>query len=237
MNGHALDAWIELARGPIFRIALAICVLGLIYRVASVIWQLRITHRRAGDRNLPIATLWRHTLSWLLPFKLVSKRPFYGLVTLIFHLGIIGVPLFYGGHVHLWRPAGFPWPVMPVGLADVLTLATIAALVAMLLGRWLVKASRQLTTREDIGILVLLLILGASGYLAAHPHVAPFAPRGLLLVHLLTGNLTLILIPTSKIVHCVLMPLTQWISELGWRFPASSGRDVAIALHKENEPV
>jgi hypothetical protein len=24
---------------------------------------------------------------------------------------------------------------------------------------------------------------------------------------------------------------------LGWRFPASSGRDVAIALHKENEPV
>jgi nitrate reductase gamma subunit len=151
---------------------------------------------------------------------------------------VVVVPLFYGGHVHLWQTAvAVPWPVMPVVLADALTLLAIAALVAMLLGRWLVKAGRQLTARDDVAVLVVLLILCASGYLAAHPTQAPFSPRGLLLVHMLAGNLTLVMIPTTKIVHCILMPLTQWISELGWHFPASSGRDVAVALHKENEPV
>ncbi len=34
-----MDGWIDLARGPLFRIALAICVLGLAYRVGVSIMQ------------------------------------------------------------------------------------------------------------------------------------------------------------------------------------------------------
>ena len=59
----------------------------------------------------------------------------------------------------------------------------------------------------------------------------------MLLIHMLAGNLALILTPLTKIVHCVLYPLTQLLSEIGWHFPAESGRHVAIALAKENEPV
>ena len=33
------------------------------------------------------------------------------------------------------------------------------------------------------------------------------------------------------------MPLTQLISEIGWHFPAESGKHVAVALAKENEPI
>ena len=59
----------------------------------------------------------------------------------------------------------------------------------------------------------------------------------MLLVHLLLGNLALILTPMTKIVHCVLGPLTQLLSEVAWHFPAESGRHVAVALGKESEPL
>jgi hypothetical protein len=83
----------------------------------------------------------------------------------------------------------------------------------------------------------MLLILAASGYWAAHPLSSPFAPRAMVLIHIMAGNLALILTPLTKIVHCVLAPLTQLISEIGWRFPADSGKRVAVALAKENEPI
>ena len=35
-----MDTWIDLARGPLFRISLAICVLGLGYRLGVAMWQL-----------------------------------------------------------------------------------------------------------------------------------------------------------------------------------------------------
>ncbi len=59
----------------------------------------------------------------------------------------------------------------------------------------------------------------------------------MLLIHVLLGNLVLILIPTSKISHCIIYPLSQLIFQLGWHFPAATGRHVAAALAKENEPI
>jgi hypothetical protein len=59
----------------------------------------------------------------------------------------------------------------------------------------------------------------------------------MVLLHVLGGDLVLIMIPTTKIAHCVLYPFTQLLFQLGWHFPADTGRHVAIALRKENEPV
>ena len=104
-------------------------------------------------------------------------------------------------------------------------------------GRLLVSASRDLTTSEDVWILVVLLVLTVSGFWAAHPTSSPFGARGMLLTHALVGNLALVLTPLTKIVHCILFPLTQLMSEVGWHFPAASGRHVAVALAKEQEPL
>ena len=40
-------------------------------------------------------------------------------------------------------------------------------------------------------------------------------------------DLALVLTPLTKIVHCILAPLTQLLAEAGWHFPAASGRNVA----------
>ncbi len=233
-----MDTWIALARGPLFRISLAICLLGLAYRFGTASWQIVSSWRRAGDRRLPKLALSKATLKWLFPFRLLQIRPVHGLASLAFHLGILLVPLFYAGHVTLWqRSLPIAWPVLNVTTADTLTIVAIVGLSVILLGRLLTTASRDLTTPEDVWILLILLALTASGYWAAHPGSSPITARAMLLVHILIGDLALILTPLTKIVHCVLSPLTQTVSEVGWHFPAESGRHVAIALAKENEPI
>ncbi|MBC8424646.1 hypothetical protein H8E07_11020 [bacterium] len=118
-----------------------------------------------------------------------------------------------------------------------MTITAIVGLSVILFSRLLNKASRDLTRGGDAGILLLLIALAASGYWAAHPTSSPLAPRVMVLIHIMAGNLALILTPLTKIVHCVLAPLTQLIGEVGWRFPADSRKRVAVALGKENEPI
>ncbi len=233
-----IDAWIELARGPFFRIALAVCVLGLSYRIGVVVAQVVSAWRRAGDRRLPVADIAAATLGWIFPRRLLHQRPLYSVASLLFHVGVIVVPLFLAGHVALagrFLPAW--WPVLGPTTADVLTVAALLALALLVAARVAVRAARQLTRGQDVLVLLVLLATVGFGFLAAHPALSPFAGRSMVLLHVLLGDLVLVLIPLSKITHCVLYPFTQLVFQLGWHFPAETGRHVAVALGKEGEPV
>ena len=231
-----MDAWIALARGPMFRVALAACLLGLAYHLVNTLWMLHQSHRRSTDKELAFGTVLRATAGSLVPLR--RRRPIQTVAGLAFHAGILLVPLFYVGHVTLWQPhLPLPWPTLGPTASDVLSLAALAGLAALLLWRLAVRTSRELTTTADVTVLLLLLVVTASGYWAAHPASSPTAPRAMLLVHLLAANLALFLTPLTKIVHCVLAPLNQLVSEVAWHFPAESGAHVAIALGKENDPV
>jgi len=233
-----MDLWIETARGPLFRVALTIMILGLGYRVVVVVLQIATAWRRAADRRLPGMDIAAATLGWLVPVRLLRSRPVYSAASFLFHVGVIVVPLFLVGHAALLAgilPRG--WPTLNSTVADGLTLACLAALVVLLVGRVAVKSARKLTRTQDAVILVVLLVTVLFGFLAAHPTQSPFDARAMLLFHILGGNLVLVLIPTTKIAHCVLYPFTQLLFQLGWHFPAESGRHVAIALAKEDEPI
>ena len=231
-----MDNWIAVARGPMFRVALAACVLGLAYHLANTLWMIYQSHQRSTDKDLPLRGVLAASLNGLLPAR--HGRPLQTAASLAFHGGILLVPLFYVGHVTLWQPyLPLPWPTLGPAASDVLSLAALAGLTALLLGRLLVRASRELTTRADVGVLFLLLLVTVSGYWSAHPASSPVAPRAMLLVHLLAADLALLLTPLTKIVHCVLAPLNPLVSEVAWHFPAHGGAHVAMALGKENDPV
>jgi len=70
-----------------------------------------------------------------------------------------------------------------------------------------------------------------------HPQWNPFSFHAALLVHVISADIVLILVPLTKISHCVLMPLTQVVSEVAWHFPPHAGSKVAAALDKEGEPI
>jgi nitrate reductase gamma subunit len=231
-----MDSWIAFARGPLFRVALAACLLGLAYHLANTLWMVRQAHRRSADKDLPLGSVFADILGRLVPFR--RRRPIQTIAGVAFHAGIVLVPLFYVGHVTLWQPSfPVPWPMLGLAVSDALSLAAVAGLAVLLLWRLLVRTSRELSTTADVAVLLLLLAVTASGYWAAHPASSPVDARTMLLAHLLAADLALALTPLTKIVHCVLAPLNPLVSEVAWHFPAESGAHVALALGKENEPV
>jgi hypothetical protein len=217
-------------------VALATCLLGLGYHLGNTLWMLVQSHRRSSDKELDLGSVFSASLTSLLPVR--RRRPLQTLAGVAFHAGILLVPLFYVGHVTLWQGAlAVPWPTLGPAASDVLSLAALAGLIALLMWRLLVRTSRELTTAADVAVLLLLLVVTVSGYWAAHPTSSPIPPRAMLLVHLLAADLALFLTPLTKIAHCVLAPFNQLVSEVAWHFPAESGAHVAIALGKENDPV
>jgi len=233
-----MDPWIEFARGPLFRVALTVMLLGLGYRVAVAVLQIVGAWRRAADRRLPGRDIATATLAWLVPVRLLRSRPLYSIASLLFHVGILLLPFFLAGHVALLGGLAPPaWPTLSAAAADALALVCLAALVVLLLGRVAVTSARKLTRFQDAAVLVVLLLTVLFGLLGAHPVWSPFAARTMLLLHILCADLVLVLVPTTKIAHCALYPFTQLLFQLGWHFPADTGRHVAIALGKENQPI
>ncbi len=233
-----IDKWLELAKGPIFQFAFLFMVLGLARHLVLAMIGTFQAIRRANDRKIPIKTVMKATAGWLVPVKKMRHNALFGVTSIIMHVGMIIVPVFLFSHVALWKASiGIGWPGLGLGLSDALTLLTVAALFALLAMRVISRDGRALSRFEDYALLILLAVPFVSGYLALHPAMNPFGYKGSLLVHVLSGDLILFLMPLTKLSHVVLMPGTQLFAEVAWHFPANSGRNVAIALHKEEEQV
>lgn len=232
-----MDQWIDVARGPMFRVAITIFVLGAVYRVSVMVVQAVRAWRRAGDRRLPWAEVATVTASWLLPVRMIQRRPAAGLASLALHLGVVIAPLFLAGHVALLLGPGSAWPTLPAVAADVATVLGVAGAFALIALRLASRTGRALTRTAHVVQLLVLAATLAAGFVAAHPLMSPVGARAALLVHILLGNLVLIMIPTTRIAHCLLAPFTRFVFEIGWHFPAESGRHVAQVLAREESVI
>ncbi|MBM3334073.1 hypothetical protein FJY63_05370 [Candidatus Sumerlaeota bacterium] len=228
----------EWARGPIFRGALAFMVLGLARHVVLNVLAICRAWRRAGDKRIPYLAVAQATVQWLVPFKKIKNRLTYSLTTLAFHAAILIVPVFLAGHIALWRRAvGLSWWAIPNRLADVLTVVAVATAIALVIERAAARDTRSLSRFGDYVIPLLVALPFASGLCLMHPTINPFPFDVMMFVHVMSGNLILILIPLTKLSHVAMLPITQLVSELAWHFPPTAGSEVAVALGKENEPV
>ena len=233
-----MDVWLEWARGPLFWTALAFMLLGLLRQLGLTVWEMNRVHRRAGDKVIPGQRVVRETLRWLVPVGSLGNRWPYSLTTLVFHVSVILVPLFLAGHIALWRQAlGLSWPALPNEVATALTVAAVVTALAAVVQRATSRDSRPLSRFQDYALPILIAVVFASGFLVMHPAWNPLVLEPVLLVHALTADLLLFLVPLTKLSHMILLPFTQLISELAWHFPPDAGSRVAVALGKENEPI
>ncbi|MCL4810919.1 MAG: hypothetical protein KJ061_00465 [Vicinamibacteraceae bacterium] len=235
-----LDAWIDLARGPLLRLALLVMLLGLLRVIALQVYELVVAWRRAGDQYVPWRIVWRRLAGWIVPWRALrdGRRAPYSAASIVFHAGIILVPLFFAGHVAIWRSEfGVTLPAFSHATADVLSLAAVAALVWLLAARAANPARRHLSGLQDWMLPVGLLVCLGAGLLTSHPQLSPFDARAAYLVHLLTAEALLVFVPLSKLQHMALFWTTQASTELGWRFTPGAGMRVRATLGKEGQGV
>ena len=227
-----MNAWLDFGRGPLFRLAFCLMVLGLLRAVLLTIIGIVEAYRRNSDRIVPWKAIVRQTLGWLVPVsRLWGARPVYSATSVVFHVGLLAVPLFLAAHVRLWRGAlGFAWPGLAQPVADILTIVTIAGALGLFCGRAFQRAARALSRLQDYAWPLLLAIPFVTGYVASHAALGPKGYQGFMLVHIYSADLILVMIPFTKVAHCVLTPFSQAVTAVSWKFVPGAGQRVAATL-------
>lgn len=238
-----MESWLAWARGPVFLFAFSFMILGLVRHVVLTLWEVTRAMRRAGDKSLPCRQIFIATLRWLFPFGQMSNRFAYSLTSFSFHVALLIVPIFLGGHLVLWaRGLGVSWATVswlaiPNPLADVLTVVAIVTAVALVVQRAAAQATRALSRFQDYALPLIIAVPFASGFFVMHPTVNPFSYQAMLFIHVMSANLVFVLIPITKLSHMVLLPSVQLVSEVAWHWPPDAGSKLVVTLDKENEPI
>jgi nitrate reductase gamma subunit len=234
-----MNEFLEFAKGPLFRLCFMIMLLGLARIIFLDLWGAYKAFKKAGDRIMPWKLIISRTWEWLFPVKRLSRNfQVYSVLSILFHVGLIIVPIFLYAHIDLWKQSvGISWPALPYGWALWLTVATIIFAISLIAGRLIIKQARALSRKQDYLWLILLLIPFLTGFICANLNISPETYQFFILVHVLSGDLIFVLIPFSKIAHCVLEPLSQLVSTLAWKFPPESDENICITLNKKGAPV
>ena len=233
-----MDVWLSWAMGPLFWTALVFMVVGLLRQLVLTVWEGARAYQKAGDKNIPVGRVTVATLKWLIPLDRLGNRWLFSFTTVLFHVGVILVPLFLAGHIALWREGvGLSWPAIPNRLATLLTWIVILTSLAVVIQRAAARDSRTLSRFQDYALPFFIAVPFLSGFLVMHPAWNPFDRNPTLLVHVLSADLLIFMVPLTKLCHMILLPFTQLGSELAWHFPPDAGSRVGLALGKENEPI
>jgi len=233
-----MESWIEWARGPVFLFAFSFMLLGLVRHIFLTIWEIARAMSKAGDKSLPYRQIFVATFKWLFPTDKLKKELLFSMTSILFHVAILIVPIFLAGHITiLARRLGISWLAIPNQLADVLTIIAIVTAIALVLQRAAARATRTLSRFQDYTLPLIIAVPFASGFMVMHPTMNPFSYEAMLLIHILSADLVLILIPITKLSHMALMPTAQLVSEVAWHWPPDAGSKLAVTLGKEDEPI
>jgi nitrate reductase gamma subunit len=202
MSDMELLLW---AKGTGLQIAGVIFIVGMVLRILEILLLGRkqdLSEARAGGMLAGLRTIITRT---------VPARGMWLHVTAgyIFHIGFFVVLLFFVPHILLFKDAfGWQWAGLPNAVIDVVTVVSIAALVAALVARLIDPVRRFLSNCGDYLALVVTLLPLITGYLAFHRQGLPYTQ--MLAVHILSVDLLLVVMPFSKLTHGATLLLARW---------------------------
>jgi nitrate reductase gamma subunit len=106
----------------------------------------------------------------------------------------------------------------------------------LVLARLLDSRTRTVSRAQDYFWLLLLIVPFITGYICVNAAVGPKAYEWLMLVHVYAADVILLLVPFTKLAHCILSPLSQVVTAVAWKFPAGAGDRVAATLGYADRP-
>jgi nitrate reductase gamma subunit len=189
--------------GPLVLIAFVVFILGLLFQFLQFF---KLTKKKEwiyppGElkREKKTAGKWVTFCLASLDGTLWKTDPLMTIVTSVFHVFLILIPVFLLGHnILLSQSWGLSLWSLPESIADVLTLVVLIC-VAFFLGRRLfLSRVRVITSLYDYVVLLIALAPFLTGYFAYHQW---FHYDTVMTVHILAGEVMLITIPFTKLGH------------------------------------
>lgn len=198
----------DFLRGPMVWIAFIIFIGGSILRIASLLYQAKKARVIYPYLNLRYSI--RSIFHWIIPFASTNmrKRPWITAITFLFHLCLIFCPLFLLAHIMLWNESwDIKWRALPESAADAMTLIVILCGLFFVMRRFIAGEVRSVTSASDFVILGIALAPYVTGYLAFHQYL--FEYDMIITLHILFGELLLIMIPFTRLSHMFLFWFTR----------------------------
>jgi nitrate reductase gamma subunit len=137
----------------------------------------------------------------------MRRHPAMTVVTFAFHFCLIITPLFLLAHGVLWDEAWhFSWGHLPERMTDIMTLVVIFGGLFFLVRRLTRPEVQFVTSASDYIILGIVVAPFITGFLAYHQWLNyPF----FMILHILAGEIMLMAIPFTRLVHMVFAPFTR----------------------------
>lgn len=206
---------LDFARGPALEAAFAIFVFGVLWRLFSLLllpWARDRSVARPGAPSAIVAAA-SGFIRHLWPPKGFARASLFSTVNgYVFHIGLAIIVFGLAQHILFLRGLfGFAWPNLPAGIISVVSVITLASLVAALVRRMTDPVLRLLSTVNDYFSWIATTLPVVTGLIAVSHLWAPY--ETLLAIHILSVALLLIWFPFGKLMHAFLVFLTR--SETG----------------------
>ena len=194
---------VDFIRGQLISIALIIFILGLIFQLIQFF---KLTKKKEWlYPPLEIMSEKKSAGQWVsvcfssLNGTLWKTDPLVTIVTSVFHVFLIGVPIFLFGHnLLLDQSWGLRLWSLPESMTDVLTMVVLICLAFFLARRLFLARVRAITTLYDYVVLLIVAAPFLTGYFAYHQW---FHYETVMTIHILAGEIMLITIPFTKLGH------------------------------------
>jgi nitrate reductase gamma subunit len=203
----------DFIRGPLISIAFVIFILGLILQLVQFF---KLTNKKEWvypplETKLEKKTLKKFIMSCLVSLNgtLWKTDPLVTIVTSVFHVFLIGVPIFLLGHnILLDQSWGLSLWSLPESITDVLTLVVLICVAFFLARRLFLARVRAITTLYDYVILLIAVAPFLTGYFAYHQWSNYDTVMAL---HILSGEAMLITLPFTKLGHMLFFFLYRFL--------------------------
>ncbi len=198
----------NIVSGPLAWLAFIVFIGGSIYKILSMA-------NMAKQKDSVIYEYWsashaiRSIFHWIVPFASTNWRnnPIMTLVTFLFHISLIFVPVFLSAHVILWKEAfDISWWYLPDSVADIMTVIVILSCVFFLVRRQMRPDVKYLTSFSDYIILLIVAAPFITGFMAYHQFPGY---NFIMILHIFSGEIMLAAIPFTRLSHMLFFVFTR----------------------------
>jgi nitrate reductase gamma subunit len=202
-----MHAIYSLVAGPLAWLAFILFFGGIIFRLIRMLMLVSKTEPFIFS-YMSLKYSLRSIAHWMTPFATVNwrKHPSLTVVTFVFHFCLLVTPIFLLSHLLLLDESfSLSWWSLPDAVADVMTVLVILSCLYFLLRRISQPEVKFVTDGSDYLILAIVALPFVTGFLAYHH----FAVQWMTILHILSGEVMLAVIPFTRLSHMIFSPLTR----------------------------